>query len=457
MTSRRDQPAAKTGVVDASLPALFSRLESLSRDPKFRLQRDRAIEWALHPYADYARRLLLFPLPEEMALAQLYLFADYSPDDGQFSLIEQVRDTIEVHVPEEERAWLDPLKRSHMDLLEVVTIKEPAGHEPTLDLRSLGSGQLVHGVRWTQIENLKSGQVLLTRLIHLPDQVLLPGTAILLSTEYAGAILDSTNQWRREAEAQSGSFELGEWGNFAKPYGYVLLWMFAQARMQALLAADARMVYRTTTSRPFLYAVALYEHREYARLAETLNHVEGVQSESQSLGGEASDQPTLVWVQREVSSNETRADIVARVTVTSLLLIAECDSPERLNTLKHLLASSFGFSLHFMGETIAKPTHDLPEPDLSMEAEPHHETIVSVEEEQRLLTRFLESIYLDWPDRPSPSLGGVTPRHAAASSATTVKVAGLIDQLARDDVAQRRTGKPGYDYNLLRRHVGLGR
>jgi hypothetical protein len=34
--------------------------------------------------------------------------ADYFPDDGQLSLIEQVRETIDVHVPEDERAWLTP-------------------------------------------------------------------------------------------------------------------------------------------------------------------------------------------------------------------------------------------------------------------------------------------------------------------------------------------------------------
>jgi hypothetical protein len=81
--------------------------------------------------------------------------------------------------------------------------------------------------------------------------------------------------------------------------------------------------------------------------------------------------------------------------------------------------------------------------------------IVPADEEHRLLSSFLESVYLEWTDRPSPILGGQTPRHAAASPKTSGRVADLIAQLERNDLARRRTGKAGYDYNRLRAHVGL--
>src|SRR5574341_80074 len=100
--------------LDSSLQALYDRLHAQSLEPGFLAQRQLALGRALRPYAEYGQRLPLSPLSEELALATLYLYADFYPEDGQLSLIEQVRDLIEVHVPEEERAWLDPLHHSYM-------------------------------------------------------------------------------------------------------------------------------------------------------------------------------------------------------------------------------------------------------------------------------------------------------------------------------------------------------
>ncbi|MDE3035309.1 MAG: hypothetical protein KGJ14_04985, partial [Nitrospirota bacterium] len=123
MKPASDPPATRPEVdipLDPSLASLLGRLERLAQEPGFQLQRATALGQALRPYAEYARVLPIAPLAEELALADLYVYADYFPTDGQLSLVEQVRDMIEVHVPQEERAWLDPLRHSYMDLLEVV-------------------------------------------------------------------------------------------------------------------------------------------------------------------------------------------------------------------------------------------------------------------------------------------------------------------------------------------------
>ena len=41
------------------------------------------------------------------------------------------------------------------------------------------------------------------------------------------------------------------------------------------------------------------------------------------------------------------------------------------------------------------------------------------------------------------------------ATALRTQVSALIDQAERDDIARRRTGRPGYDYTRLRAHVGL--
>jgi hypothetical protein len=56
----------------------------------------------------------LSPLPQETELANFLLYADFFPQDGQLTLVEQLRDVITEHIPQEEREWLDPLKHSYL-------------------------------------------------------------------------------------------------------------------------------------------------------------------------------------------------------------------------------------------------------------------------------------------------------------------------------------------------------
>ncbi len=140
MSSEDTRAAGKLLASEASFDALVVRLQATALEPGFQLQRQLALSLALRPYQSYGKGFHLNPLPDEFALAELYLYADYYPDDGQLSLIEQVRDTITTHVPEEERVWLDPLRHSYMDLLEITSINADDG-EDGLTVRSLGSGR----------------------------------------------------------------------------------------------------------------------------------------------------------------------------------------------------------------------------------------------------------------------------------------------------------------------------
>lgn len=430
--------------------ALLARLESLAAQPAFRVQREIALSRVFRLYAAYGDRMPLPPLPEEVGLAELYLFADYYPEDGQWSLPEQVRDMIDVHVPEEERVWLDPLRHSYMDLLEVVARQEE-GTEAMITLRSLGSGREFRVAAGSLRQQVREGQAVLTRLIRQRDRAVCPGPAVILSASRARSVYKATDEWRREMEADAGSFELGEWEEFAKRYGYVLMWNLAQERLQALAAAEAGFRYRAPSGHSYLYAVALHDHHERRFLAESLSDLKGWEPMPSSASGDA----VRSWVQRESAAAPASEAVVGRLTLTPSQLMVECDSRERLNLVKHELASTFGFSLHFRGESTAVPPHRLLVPNLDEESPPSQSLVVTTDEEQRLLNAFLESVYLEWVDLPSPALEGQTPRHAAAAPAARGKVAALIDEIERHDLGLRRTGKSAYDYNRLRVHVGL--
>ena len=441
----------------ATLDATLTRLDQLSLKPEFAFQRELALTRFLKPYLEGGAGSVLAPLPHEVELATLSLFCDFYPEDGQLTLIEQLRDVVTEHIPPEERQWLDPLKHSYVDLLELTVLPKPGGN---LALRSIGDGTLFTVPGGDFAKEFVAGQVLLTRVVRDPDNYesgkgVLAGCGIVLPPADAQALYDATGEWRREMEMSSGSFALGEWQEFVKRFAHIVLWNFAQMRFAALVDAVGHIRYRTSDGQPYLYVLALYDHHEYRFLADGLSEMKDVQPDPSAPVTAGADtaagaRPIRCWIQRE---SEGAAGIVARVTLTSSQLVVECDSPDRLNTIKHQLAAAFGFSLHFRDETLAAPPRQLSVSDL-MSDEPM-KVVVTPDEDGQMLKTFLEKAYLEWSDQAHLSLGGKTPRHAAASSEMRAAVGGLIAEMERNDPGVRRTGRRAFDYNTLRAHVGL--
>lgn len=441
-----------------SLDAVLARLEALSRQPTFALQREVALARTLRPYLGGGAGRIVVPLAQETDLANLLLLCDFYPEDGQLTLIEQLRDVITEHIPDEERQWLDPLKHSYLDLLELTATPKP-GEE--LAMRSLGdrTSFVVPGLE--SIKNAVAGQVSLTRVVRNPDtgesgKAVWSGSGIILSQDDAKALLEITTAWRREMEMSSGSFALGEWREFAKRFGHMLLWAFARLRMDALMDAVVHIRYRRPDGQPYLYAVALYDHHEYRFFVDGLSELSDLEAEkTASLSGRhgptGAFPPARTWVQRDGSGGSDM--IVAKVTLTSSQLMVECDGPDRLDRIKHRLAATFGFSLHFRGEVLTPPVRQLSVTELGSE-EPVT-LVVTEEEDSRLLNQFLEKAYLEWSDQPHLALSGQTPRHAAASPALRGKVGDLIEEMEQHDLGRQRCGQIAFDYNRLRAHVGL--
>ena len=439
-----------------SLDTLLARLDALSSEPRVAAQRQIALDLALQPYLEGGAGALLFPLPQETELADLILYADFYPQDGQLTLIEQLRDVITEHIPQEERAWLDPLKHSYLDLAEFLSLDEPTQR---LVFRSIGNGRVYRVPDGAFRKDLQRGQVLLARLIREPGDVeweraVIAGAAIVLSHEDGKGLLDATLDYRRQVEISAGSFELGDWPEFAKRYGHVLLWTFARMRFAALIDAVKSIHYVAEGGQPYLYALALYDHCEYGYMNDLLAGLEGFEREAtvSPLGGAGPAKASHHVVQRGAFGSLESA-IVARLILTATQLWVECDSRERLDAVKHKLAATFGFSLHFRGETCTPPPRQLKESELAV-AEPLALTITA-EEDRALLNGFLETVYLEWAERACPSLGNHMPRHVATSADGREQVAALIAEIGRHDPGMGRVGLASFDYNRLRAHVGL--
>ena len=439
-----------------SLDALLARLESLSLEPGLAAQRQIALRLALQPYFERGAGALLSPLPQETESANLLLYADFYPQDGQLTLIEQLRDVITEHIPQEEREWLDPLKHSYLDLAEFLSVDEQGQR---LVFRSIGDARVYRVPDGVFRKELHPGQVLLTRLIREPGDVeweraVIAGAALVLSNEDGKGLLDATLDYRRQVEISAGSFELGDWPEFAKRYGHVLLWTFARMRLAALLDAVVSIRYVTEGGQPYLYALALYDHCEYGYMNEMLSGLEGFEREPavSPPSGTSTSKDAQHFVQRGASGPLDSA-VVARLILTATQLWVECDSRERLDAVKHRLAAVFGFSLHFRGETCTPPPRQLKESELAVE-EPLT-LVISAEEDRTTLNGFLETLYLEWAERACPSLGNHMPRHVATSATGREQVAALIADMERHDPGIRRVGQASFDYNKLRAHVGL--
>lgn len=441
--------------VTKELDILLMRLDRLSMTPGFAQQRRIAFTRALQVYVELGSQAPLSPLPEEVGLADLLLYADFYPEDGQLTLIEQLRDVITEHIPEEERVWLDPLKHSYMDLVEL--LPQEIGKERR-SLRSIGNGRVYEVPADSLGPDAESGQVLFTRFVREPGDPESPlavpaGPVLMLSAEDASALYETTGEERREMEVVGGSFELGDWQEFAKRFGHLLLRNFARMRLAALVEAVSEIRYRTTAGTPYFYVMALYEHHEFTFIAGGMAELAGWKEEApvRSAGATASGK-----LRRFVQGNNEAAagaSLTARVTVTATELFLECDSRERLDTVKHSLAAAFGFSLHFRGEAVQPPMRQVTQAELSA-AEPLT-VVVTDEEDRTLMNAFLETVYLEWADRESPAVGGETPRHVMTTQSGRTQVAALIDEMERNDFGLLRTGVAAFDYNKLRAHVGL--
>ncbi|MCA1957570.1 MAG: hypothetical protein LDL14_03460, partial [Nitrospira sp.] len=77
-----------------SLASVLARLDSLSLKPRFSFQREVALARALKPYIGEGMGGVVMPLVQETELAGLFVICDFYPEDGQLSLIEQLRDVV---------------------------------------------------------------------------------------------------------------------------------------------------------------------------------------------------------------------------------------------------------------------------------------------------------------------------------------------------------------------------
>lgn len=92
----------------------------------------------------------------------------------------------------------------------------------------------------------KIGHVLLTRLLRGLADTRLPGPPLALSSSMGKAVFELTNEMRREIEMGTSNFALSKWAEFAKSYGYIMMWNVAKVRRGAWTVVDSHIDYQNT-------------------------------------------------------------------------------------------------------------------------------------------------------------------------------------------------------------------
>ena len=127
--------------------------------------------------------------------------------------------------------------------------------------------------------SIETGQMLLTRLVREPGDpesplAVLAGPCCSCRRRMRGRCMKRPVTNAGEMEVVGGSFELGDWPEFAKRFGHILLRNFARMRFAALVEAVGKSGIGRPRVCPF-YVMALYEHHEYIFIAGGMAELEG--------------------------------------------------------------------------------------------------------------------------------------------------------------------------------------
>ncbi len=392
---------------EEGLRNLLARLEHQSLKPDFQIQRQFALSRALQPYLDPRMDPPLLPLPEEEDLAKWFVYADSYPADGPSSLIEQVRDLVTEHVPEEERVWLDSFRHSYMDLLEVLDLS-PGDQSVYARLQSLGDQQTFEVLLPVTPVAYKIGHVLLTRLIRGLSQTRLPGPPLVLSANMGKGVFELTNEMRRDIEMRTGNFALAEWAEFAKFYGYMMMWSVAKVRRGTWAVVDSHIDYRNFRGETFLYAIALYEHHDFRLLADRLNGFEQftfVEGKGAKPAPSVSGTETISWVwlpSQELSGDRKfphrPSDLDAHTIISWKPTLPIAWIPSSINWRQSLASHSI---------SRGKPRCRLTIGRLKWISYQTATSLLLLSSRRKKSTRssrsFLETVYLDWAEKSSPA------------------------------------------------------
>jgi Protein of unknown function (DUF2384) len=186
-----------------------------------------------------------------------------------------------------------------------------------------------------------------------------------------------------------------------------------------------------------------YEVKDEASLLAVLRKVEELREDPPAAGKHG-----FSWLQ-------PMGDIVrplGHLEIGSGNLLLEVQSRTRLQTLRGLVESRAGDLVRHLGDShqsVQDIVRDLPN------RPPQPPPAAPTEGEREALLAWKTAHYKSWPDDPLPALGGKTARQAIRTPKGRDAVRNLLRTMEHSEEKEKKQSLPAYDFNILRRELGL--
>jgi len=346
------------------------------------------------------------------------------------TLVEHHLETHGAQLTPRERVLLEALRNSWPGVFEVDTVEEGRG----IHLRDLTTGDTIFVHDITASRELVRGDCILSRIEELDGKSMFVSDGFTLPPAIRGEFLKLVDKEARAARQTPAEY-VRRSGNLLYRKIRNLSDKWAQALQVVNREGDAVEFCRADYSVPDEPAL-LAKLRLLAELQEEPGQP-----------GEAH----FAWL--ETATGGPRS-VYGHVQIGGGHLRLEAQSRTRLQLGRGLIEIYAAHLLKHQGDAFQSLDEIKRQVAASHEAMERAQPIPA-ELEREVILRMKAQHYAKWPDEALPALGGKTARQAVMTDSGRKAVLHLIRDMEHDEARGAKEGQPAFDFNPLRKTLGL--
>ena len=333
------------------------------------------------------------------------------------------------HLGEHTRQVLDAWAKSFPALFEVQDVKVGTG----VELKDFATGKVLFAHDVSLSKAVTRWDCLLTRLIPGERGTEITGVGLMIPRQQTAALWE----WM---EADRGRLGLS-WPDYYKQNGLRIRRRAAEIGeewIQSLRLANS-------DGEEILFSKAIYRMVDEEAALAALRRCVELQE----------DEDRFAWLDGQ--ANEDGRTVLGSIARRGMDLVLECNSRQRLERGRELLAKTAGGALQHLRDEFTSQQEMKRMAARAPGARELHESKrrETSGEDKQLMEEFLETHYAAWPDTELPALGGVTPRTAVKTTAGKREVISLLRDFENMEERKRKSGEPCYDVSRIRAVLGL--
>lgn len=367
--------------------------------------------------------------PDEMDAMVQFLLHDFRDEASGKTLVEHYLEETRGELNDEERVLLESMRDARLGVYEIERIERGRG----VSMRDVFDGQEFFVEDITTSRESVKGSLALVRVQLLGGRYILAGNG----TGVAPESLDELKEFVRRESRKAGQTE----AEFVRSNGHRIRREIAEwhrRRLAGLKVVDA-------VGDELEFCSARYEVLERSALLAALRLV-GDLTEEEASGGKV----RFTWLE----TGEGPRRVHGTIEITGKELKLDTTSRRLLELGRGLLEYNAGRLLKYLGEK-STTMEDIKRDILSGKAGPPRKERAPSPEEFAALLEFKKQHYAGWVDEKLPAFRGKSARQMMKTPAGRDEVVRLLRTMQRDEARKIGTGEPAYDFNILRRALGL--